>query len=124
MKVPFLLLRRVTIGLIAMTCCVGAQSFVTSVAAQKPVVKQAEVASIPVEITGENYVLIKARVNDSEPLTFILDSAAGSGLVLYYKAAQALGLKGEGKGRGSGAGESTFETSLIKGASLTLPELR
>ncbi len=121
MKVPFLLLRRVTIGLIAMTCCVGAQSFVTSVAAQNPVVKQAEVASIPVEITGENYVLIKARVNDSEPLTFILDSAAGSGLVLYLKAAQALGLKGEGKGRGSGAGEGTFETSSIKGASLTLP---
>ncbi len=81
---------------------------------------QAKVASIQVEISGDNYVLIKARVNDSESLTFILDSAAGSGLVLYYKAAQALGLKGEGKGRGSGAGENTFETSSIKGASLTL----
>ena len=125
MKVlPMFFLRRAEVALIAFMFCAAEQGLVTRVAAQNPPVTPAKVASIPVEIAGDNYVLIKARVNGSEPLTFILDSAAGSGLVLYYKAAQALGLKGEGKGRGSGAGESTFETSLIKGASLTLPELR
>ena len=120
MKIPFLLLRTVAIALIALTFCAGEQGSATSVAAQNPTT-QAKVTSIPVEVASDNYVLIKAKVNGSEPLTFILDSAAGSGLVLYFKAAQALGLKGEGKGRGSGSGDSTFETSSIKGTSLTLP---
>jgi len=81
---------------------------------------QASVASVPLEIAGENYLLIKARVNGSEPLTFLLDSGGGSGLVLYYKAAEALKLKSAGKGKGGGAGEGAFETSSIKGASLSL----
>lgn len=119
MKVALLLQRRIALPLIALTCCAGGQRPATSVAAQNPAT-QAKVTSIPVEVAGDNYVLVKARVNGSEPLTFILDSAAGSGLVLYYKAAQVLNLKSEGKGKGSGSGESTFETALIKGASLTL----
>jgi len=120
MKDPSLLLRRVTIAWIALTCCASGQFHVTNVTAQNPT-PTATVASIPFEIAGENYVLIKARVNDSGPLTFLLDSGAGSGLVLYNQAAQALNLKGEGKGKGGGAGESTFETALIKGASLSFP---
>lgn len=117
MKRPSLLLRRVTIVWIALAC--GLCAF-ANIAAQGPATP-AKVASIPLEIAGENYVLIKARVNDSGPLTFLLDSGAGSGLVLYHKATQALNLKSEGKGKGGGAGESTFETGFIKGASLSFP---
>jgi hypothetical protein len=117
-----LLLSRVGIALITLSCCLGEQSFVNSSSAQSPAA-QAKAASIPIEVAGENYVFIKARVNGSGPLTFILDSGAGSGLVLYFKAAQTLGLKREGKGKGGGSGEGTFETSSIRGASLSFPEV-
>src|SRR5262245_1251006 len=121
MLVILFLLRTVAIALIAFTSG-GGEGFPSSAAAQAPTT-QARVASIPLEIAGENYVLVKARVNDSEPLTFLLDSGGGSGLVLYYKAAEALKLKADGKGKGGGAGESTFETGSIKGASLSLFEV-
>ena len=118
MNVALLLFRAVAIALIAWTSC-GGDGFPSSAAAQAQTAPT-RLASIPLEIAGENYVLIKARVNDSEPLTFLLDSGGGSGLVLYYKAAEALKLKGAGRGNGGGAGESTFETTSIKGASLRL----
>src|SRR5712692_7233350 len=124
MKVlPFSFMRRAAIALIALTCCPDGQGLVASVAAQNPAVTQAKVASIPVEITGDNYILIKARVNGSGPLTFILDSGGGSGLVLYFKAAQALGLKLQGKGKGGGAGQGTFDTTSMKGVSLNFPRV-
>jgi membrane-associated protease RseP (regulator of RpoE activity) len=41
-------------------------------------------------------------------------------VVLYFKAAQRLGLKLQGKGKGGGGGENTFDTSFIKGVSLNL----
>src|SRR5436190_1110290 len=109
------LLRIAATGLMACVCY-GAS---LSAAAQAPS-PQSKVASIPLEIGGENYLLIKARVNDSEPLTFLLDSGGGSGLVLYYKAAEALKLRSAGKGKGGGAGESTFATAFVKNASLTI----
>jgi Aspartyl protease/PDZ domain len=114
-----LLLSRVGVALITLSCCVGEQSFVNSSSTQRPAA-QAKVASIPIEV-GENYVFIKASVNGSAPLTFILDSGAGSGLILYSKAAQALGLKLQGKGKGGGAGEGTFDTTSVKGVSLSFP---
>jgi Aspartyl protease/PDZ domain len=113
----FSLLRIVAIACIAIICY-GGNSFSWSLAAQTPTA-QARVASIPLEIAGDNYVLIKARVNNSEPLTFLLDSGAGSGLVLYNAAAETLKLKSAGKGKGSGAGEATFETALVKDVSLS-----
>jgi hypothetical protein len=115
-----LLLRRVGIALITLSCWAGGQSLVNSSSGQSPAA-QTKVASIPIEVDGGNYVFIKASVNGSAPLTFILDSGAGSGLVLYFKAAQALGLKLQGKGKGGGAGEGTFDTTSIKGVSLNFP---
>jgi len=114
MKIKSFLLRTVVIVSVVLTFYGS-----PGVPAQAPAA-QARVASVPLEIAGENYVLIKARVNDSEPMTFELDSGGGSGLVLYHKAAEAMMLKTSGKGKGSGAGASTFETTLIKGASLSL----
>jgi hypothetical protein len=111
---------RLVIALITLAGWAGGQSFVNNSSAQSPAM-QAKVASIPIEIAGENYLLIKARVNGSEPLTFILDSGGGSGLVLYFEAAQALRVKLQGKGKGGGGGEGTFETTSIKGVSLSLP---
>jgi hypothetical protein len=118
MKATRFLLQTVVIVLIA--TCYGGKCLPLSVAALKPTTST-KVASIPLEFGGENYVLIKARINDFEPMTFILDSGGGSGLVLYHHAAQALQLKGAGKGKGGGAGEGTFETTSVKGVSLSLP---
>ena len=113
-----LLLRRVGIALTILSCWTGEQRFLSSSFAQNSTA-QTKVASIPIEVDGGNYVFIKASVNGSAPLTFILDSGAGSGLVLYFKAAQTLGLKLQGKGKGGGAGEGTFDTTSIKGVSLS-----
>jgi hypothetical protein len=110
---------RVTIALITLILCGAEQRVVSGVPLQKPTATQTKLATIPIEIDGENYVFMKARINRSEPLTFELDSGAGSGLVLYFQAAESLRLKIQGKGKGRGAGESTFDTSFIKGASLS-----
>lgn len=117
--IPCLLLRSATVVLLAVLCCSGAPTLTGHSSVQSTATTSARVASIPVELVNDNYVLIKASVNGSGPLTFILDTGAGSGLVLYFKAAQALGLKLEGKGKGGGAGEDTFQTRSIKGVSLS-----
>jgi len=114
MKIKSFLLQTVVIASIAFTFY-GSKGL----AAQAPAA-QVRVASVPLEIAGENYVLIKARVNVFEPMTFILDSGAGSGLVLYHKAAETLKLRTAGKGKGGGAGATTYETALIKSASLSV----
>jgi len=119
MKIFFSLLRTFAVVLLV-SGCYAARGFTLSLAAAQAPANQARVASIPIEIAGENYVLIQARINESQPLTFELDSGAGSGLVLYYKAAEALKFESQGKGKGRGAGGATFETSLIKGVSLNL----
>jgi len=113
------LLLRLAIALIILTLGGSEQRSVSGGPLQNRAATQTKVASIPIEVDSENYVFIKARINGSEPLTFELDSGAGSGLVLYFKAAQGLGVKLEGKEKGSGAGESTFNTSFIKGVSLS-----
>ena len=110
---------RVGLAFIALLSCGGEQP-VNSSFAQTPQ-PHTSVASFPIEINGENDIFIKARINNSAPLTFLLDSGAGSGLVIYFKAAQALDLNPQGKGKGSGGGEGTFETKSGKGISLQLP---
>jgi len=114
------LLLRLTIALITLTLCGGEHRRANGVPVQNRAATQTKVATIPIEIDSENYVFIKASINGSEPLTFELDSGAGSGVVLYFKAAQRLGLKLQGKGKGGGGGENTFDTSFIKGVSLNL----
>ena len=113
------LVLQLTIAVMALTLWGGEQQRVIGVPLQDGLATQTKVATIPIEIDSENYVFIKARINGSEPLTFELDSGAGSGLVLYFNAAKSLGLKLQGTGKGSGAGETTFETSFIKGVSLS-----
>ncbi len=118
MKINSLLLR-IIIALVAATLCGSEQRLVNGVPLQNPATTQTKVATIPIEIDSENYVFMKAGINGSEPLTFEIDSGAGSGLILYFHAAERLGLKPQGKGKGSGGGESTFDTSFVKDVSLS-----
>lgn len=73
--------------------------------------------AIPVEISN-NVVLMKASVNDSKPLTFILDTGAG-GTVISADAAKKLGLKLEGEANASAQGGS-IEAAFVKNAALRL----
>ena len=118
-------LRLCTVGiaLIALSSYAGEQHFVTNSFCQAPI-PHSKLASIPIEVNGENKIFLQARINNSAPLTFLLDSGAGSGLVLYFKAAQVLGLNLQGKGKGLGAGEGTFETKFVKGVSFQLPGVK
>ena len=118
MRALYSLLCRSGFAFIALFSYAGQQHFVTF--AQNPHPPQS-VASIPIMVDGENKIFLKARINNSAPLTFLLDSGAGSGLVLYFKAAQALHLNPQGRGKGSGGGAGTFETKSVKGVLLQLP---
>ena len=118
MRVLYPLMCRAAFAFIVLLSHAGEQHFVTFAQTPQP---PGRVASIPIEVDGENDIFLKARINHSAPLTFLLDSGAGSGLVLYFKAAQALNLNPQGKGKGGGAGEGTFETKSVKGVSLQLP---
>lgn len=72
---------------------------------------------IPLEIDN-NIILMRVRVNDSEPLRFIFDTGASASVISPEWAAK-LGLKTEGKVRGTATGGS-IEASLIKGVKLSV----
>jgi hypothetical protein len=74
-------------------------------------------AEIPFELDGNN-ILLRVRVNNSNPLRFILDTAASVTVINPARAAE-LRLKTEGQVRGRGTG-GAFQASLIKGVSLTV----
>src|SRR5947209_6862308 len=57
--------------------------------------------------TAAGHVFTQVRINNSEPLWFVLDSGAGDSVVDKRQAA-ALRLRPEGKEDGSGIGESTL----------------
>jgi hypothetical protein len=73
---------------------------------------------IPFELYN-NHIYLRVRVNDSEPLSFILDTGASS--IISRKRAESLGLRVGRKERGFGVGESSVEASLAEGVSLNLP---
>src|SRR4051812_24998019 len=72
-------------------------------------------SKIPFELFG-NLVLLQIRVNNSEPLRFILDSGAATS-VIDAQRAKALGLKAQGKIVGSG-GAGSAEATFTKGVSV------
>jgi hypothetical protein len=67
-------------------------------------------------------IYLLARINNSQPLWFLLDTGAGAS-VLDARRARALGLKSEGKAAASGRGGSS-EVLFTKGVSITLPGVR
>lgn len=73
--------------------------------------------SVPFE-TSSNLVIMKASVNNSKPLAFILDTGA-SGTVISETTAKDLGLKLEGEADASVQG-GTIEAAFVKNAALRL----
>jgi hypothetical protein len=67
-----------------------------------------------------NLIFVSVRVNDSPPLSFLLDTGAGM-TVLNARQVKALNLKTEGKISVSGNSADNTEAAFVKDASLALP---
>ncbi|MBA3321704.1 MAG: aspartyl protease family protein [Pyrinomonadaceae bacterium] len=73
---------------------------------------------IPFEFDG-NIILLRVRVNNSEPLKFIFDTGASISVIEPQRAAE-LGLKTQEQIRGNATG-GAIQASLIRGVSLSVP---
>jgi len=81
--------------------------------------------TIPADITDYGLILLRARVNDSQPMWFALDSGASFPFVIDVRRAKALGLKLQGHlTLDGGAGPGTYEASLTRGVSISLGDLK
>lgn len=69
-----------------------------------------------------NIPCLQARINDSDPLWFLLDTGAQM-TVIDKEAARLLGLKTEGSFQGGGGGEGTIEISLVNDITIKLADL-
>src|SRR5215831_2923844 len=76
-------------------------------------------ATIPFEMVSR-HIMVKVRINDSRPLSFVFDTGDKVGVV-DTEVAKALGLKMEGQLRVGGAGADTLPGSFVKEASWSLP---
>ena len=82
-------------------------------------------ANAPVTIPFElvtRHIVVKARINNSRPLSFVFDTGA-KGCVVDVDVAKELGLKLEGQLRVGGAGSETLAGSFVKEAIWTLDGL-
>src|SRR5262249_44926925 len=75
--------------------------------------------SIPIELFRHSLIFLQARINPSEPMWFLLDSASTWSFLDAAKAS-ALGLKTEGNRTIHGAGENPTEITFAQGVSLDL----
>lgn len=82
-------------------------------------------ATIPADVTSYGLIFLRARVNDSQPLWFVLDSGASFRFVVDTRRAKALGLnlKGNDTLRG-GAGAGAYEVAMTRGVSINLGGLK
>lgn len=80
-----------------------------------------QTTSIPADILLGGGILLQARVNNSEPLWFALDSGGGSGFIIDSRRAKILGLELQGRGVSTGAGEHSVDFSFAENASINLP---
>lgn len=74
---------------------------------------------IPIELNFV-HIFLQARVNESEPLWFLLDTGA-SASVLSTSTAKALGLDLHGKVEGRGAGEGSVDANFVADVTYKLP---
>jgi hypothetical protein len=82
-------------------------------------------AAAPVTIPFElvvRHILVKVRINNSRPLSFVLDTGDQVGIV-DIDVAKELGLKLEGEVHIGGAGSGTLPGSRVQDATWTLPGL-
>lgn len=101
--------------------CAKAQRPGTSVAAAKTRVAAAGklIASLPAETTLST-ILLRARVNNSEPLWFVLDSGGGPGFIVDRRRAEALRLELRGRATATGAGENFYDVTFANGVRIAL----
>jgi len=78
---------------------------------------------LPVEISRQHAIFIQARLNGSQPLWFLLDSASSSSVILEEKRAAELRLPADSRGLGLGAGEQPFQVTYSRGVSLSVGSL-
>jgi aspartyl protease/PDZ domain-containing protein len=77
--------------------------------------------TIPFELVTR-HIMVKVKVNNSRPLSFVLDTGDKVGIV-DVEVAKELGLKLEGQVRVGGAGAETLAASMVKDGTWTLPGL-
>ena len=78
---------------------------------------------LPVEISRQQAIFVQARLNGSQPLWFLLDSASSPPVILEEKRAAELRLPADARGPGLGAGERPFEVTYSRGVSLSVAGL-
>ncbi len=98
-----------------------------SVVASRPMQTTSKVAapSLPVTIPFElvtRHIMIPVKINNSRPLSFVLDTGDKYGIVDTARA-KALGLNLAGQIKVGGAGSETMDGSFVQGANWTLPGL-
>jgi hypothetical protein len=105
---------------LVLSSCAKAQRLENS--ATPPISKQNnQITSIPVDVLLGGGVLLQARVNDSGPLQFALDSGGGSGFIVDLRRAKSLGLRFEGKSISTGAGERSVDVVFANNVLIKLP---
>ena len=77
--------------------------------------------TIPLEVTSFGGIVLQARINNSHPMSFYLDSGASFPFVINVNRAKELGLKLYGHlSREGGAGPNTYEASQTSGLTIAL----
>jgi hypothetical protein len=108
--------KRLIALLISLACIFAGPSLQPVSAAQKAT--QVAPVVIPFEFVTR-HILIKVRINNSEPLWFILDTGDKVAIV-DLKRAESLGLTLQSEVRVGGAGAGTLKGSTVKDATLTV----
>ena len=80
--------------------------------------------TFPADITSYGGIFLQARINNSQPLWFALDSGASSPFFIDTRRARVLGLKLQGHGSGEGgAGPSTYAFAETSGLTISIGDL-
>lgn len=101
----------------------ASRSYPLPIQANKPALARTSDApiTIPFELVTR-HIMLKVKVNNSRPLSFVFDTGDKVGIV-DAEVAKELGLKLEGQVHVGGAGADTLPGSLVKEARWTLPGL-
>ncbi|GAC1446318.1 MAG: hypothetical protein NVSMB56_03870 [Pyrinomonadaceae bacterium] len=107
-------------GLILSSCVTAQQSKFNADTAATSSQTSGQIASIPAEVFLGGGILLQARVNDSDPLWFALDSGGGDGFIVDARRAKMLKLDTQGNGKSIGAGERPVDFARAKDVTIKL----
>ncbi|MDQ3820842.1 MAG: aspartyl protease family protein, partial [Acidobacteriota bacterium] len=114
------LVRLTLYAALLLSACASAQKQET-VSTTAPASAQSKpVASLRGETLLGGGLLLQARVNDSGPLWFILDSGGGPGFVVDARRARTYGLELHGRLTSTGAGENSFTITFANNTRIAL----